>query len=137
LGKITLATTILLQHEVLFISNLSYNFLEAGDTSLQQWETFEGIINIIGDVNKDLERSVGEQFPFNNNQGQNLTSWSESTSDLYRPNDCHFSAKLVPTFADRGCPVVSATDTYCCILDFLDRSRYFFFQAAPQLYSRG
>jgi hypothetical protein len=28
-------------------------------------------------------------------------------------------------------------DPYGHILDFLDRSRYFFFQAAPQLYSRG
>jgi hypothetical protein len=28
-----------------------------------------------------------------------------------RPNDRHLSAKLVPTFADRGCRVVSATDT--------------------------
>jgi hypothetical protein len=28
---------------------------------------------------------------------------------------------LVPTFADRGCRVVSATDPYGRILDFLDR----------------
>jgi hypothetical protein len=28
-------------------------------------------------------------------------------------------------------------DPYVHILDFLDRSRYFFFQVAPQLYSRG
>jgi hypothetical protein len=33
--------------------------------------------------------------------------------------------------------VVSVTDPYGRILGFLDRSRYFFFQAAPQLYSRG
>jgi Na+/H+ antiporter NhaD/arsenite permease-like protein len=33
--------------------------------------------------------------------------------------------------------VVSVTDPYCRILGFLDRSRYFFFQVAPQLYSRG
>jgi hypothetical protein len=33
--------------------------------------------------------------------------------------------------------MVSTTDPYSCILDFLDRSRYFFFQVAPQLYSRG
>jgi hypothetical protein len=47
------------------------------------------------------------------------------------------SAKLVPTFADRACRVVSTTDPYCRIFDFLDRSRYVFFQVAPQLYSRG
>jgi hypothetical protein len=33
--------------------------------------------------------------------------------------------------------VVSATDPYGSNLDFLDRSRYFFFQVIPQLYSRG
>jgi hypothetical protein len=31
-------------------------------------------------------------------------------------------------FADRGCHVVSVTDPYGRILDFLDRSLYFFFQ---------
>jgi hypothetical protein len=41
------------------------------------------------------------------------------------------------TFADRGCRVVSATDPYGRILGFLDRSRYYFFQVVPQLYSRG
>jgi hypothetical protein len=39
-------------------------------------------------------------------------------------------------FADSGCHVVSVTDTYGRILGFLDRNRYFFFQVAPQLYSR-
>jgi hypothetical protein len=33
--------------------------------------------------------------------------------------------------------VVSATDAHGRILGFLDRSRYYFFQVAPQLYSRG
>jgi hypothetical protein len=33
--------------------------------------------------------------------------------------------------------VVSATNPHGRILGFLDRSRYFFFQVAPQLYSRG
>jgi hypothetical protein len=35
------------------------------------------------------------------------------------------------------CCVVSTTDPYGCIIWFLDRSRYYFFQVAPQLYSRG
>jgi hypothetical protein len=39
----------------------------------------------------------------------------------------------VPTFADRGCRVVSAADPHGRILCFLDRSRYYFFQVAPQL----
>jgi hypothetical protein len=33
--------------------------------------------------------------------------------------------------------MVSVTDPYCRIVEFLDWSRYFFFQVAPQLYSRG
>jgi hypothetical protein len=36
--------------------------------------------------------------------------------------DRHLSAKLVPTFADRGCHVVSVTDPYGHILGFLDRT---------------
>jgi hypothetical protein len=36
-------------------------------------------------------------------------------------------------FADEECRVVSAADPYGRNLGFLDRSRYFFFQAAPQL----
>jgi hypothetical protein len=42
--------------------------------------------------------------------------------------------EVVPTFADRGCCVVSAADHPGRILGFLDRSRYYFFQVAPQLY---
>jgi hypothetical protein len=45
--------------------------------------------------------------------------------------------EVVPTFADRGCCVVSATDPPVVSLGFLDRSRYCFFQVAPQLASRG
>jgi hypothetical protein len=67
----------------------------------------------------------------------NLTPWPESVNELYRPRDRRLSAKLLPTFADGGCHVVSVTDPYGPILDFLNRSRYFFFQVAPQLYSRG
>jgi hypothetical protein len=59
------------------------------------------------------------------------------TSELYRPSDHRLSAKLVPTFSNRGCRMVSATDPHGRFLGFLDWSRYFFFQVAPQLYSRG
>jgi hypothetical protein len=64
------------------------------------------------------------------------TPWSESASDLYRPSDRRLSAKRLPTFADRRCLVVIVTDPYGRIIGFLDRNRYFFFQVAPQLYSR-
>jgi hypothetical protein len=70
-------------------------------------------------------------------QTNNKTPWPESASELYRPNDRRLSAKLVTTFADRGSHVVSVTDPCGRILGFLDRSRYFFFKVAPQLYSRG
>jgi hypothetical protein len=35
------------------------------------------------------------------------------------------AACRLPTFADRGCHVVSVTDPYVRILGFLDRSHYF------------
>jgi hypothetical protein len=66
-----------------------------------------------------------------------LTPWHESVSELYRPSDRRLSAKLVQTFADSGCHVVSAMNPYSCNLDFLDWSSYCFFRAAPQLYSWG
>jgi hypothetical protein len=40
----------------------------------------------------------------------NYTPCLESASELYPPSDRRLSAKWVPTFADRGCHVVSATD---------------------------
>jgi hypothetical protein len=64
------------------------------------------------------------------------TPWPKSASELYRPSHRRLLAKLVPTFADRGCHMVSVTDPYGRILGFPDLSRYFFFQVAPQLYSR-
>jgi hypothetical protein len=49
------------------------------------------------------------------------TPWPESTSELYQPSDSRLSAKLMTTFADRGCHVVSVTDPHGRILGFLDR----------------
>jgi hypothetical protein len=63
--------------------------------------------------------------------------WPESASEQYRPSDRPLSAKLVPTFAARGSYVVNTMDPRGRILGFLDRSRYFSFQVAAQLYSRG
>jgi hypothetical protein len=41
----------------------------------------------------------------------------------------------MPSFADAGVPRgVNVTDPYGRILVFLDRSRYCFFQVAPQMY---
>jgi hypothetical protein len=38
-----------------------------------------------------------------------ITPWFESASELYRPSDRRLLAKLVTTFAVRGCRVISAT----------------------------
>jgi hypothetical protein len=54
-----------------------------------------------------------------------------------RPSDLRISTKSVSTFADRGCPAISAADPYGGSLGFLAQSRNFPFQVAPQLYSRG
>jgi hypothetical protein len=63
------------------------------------------------------------------------TPWSESASELYQPNDTRLSAKCQLLWIE-GCSVASETDPYGRNLGFLDRSRYFFFQLAPELYSR-
>jgi hypothetical protein len=75
--------------------------------------------------------------PFKSSLIDRRTPWSQSASELCRPSDCRLSTKLVPIFADRGCCVLSATDTHGRVLGFLDRSRYYFFQVVPQLHSRG
>jgi hypothetical protein len=61
----------------------------------------------------------------------------QSAGGPFLSSDRRLSAKLVPAFADRECRVVSATDPQGRILGFLGRSRYYFFQVAPQLSSRG
>jgi CBS-domain-containing membrane protein len=49
------------------------------------------------------------------------TLWPESASKLYRSSDRRLSAKLVPTFADRGCHVISVTDSCGHFLGSVDR----------------
>jgi hypothetical protein len=63
------------------------------------------------------------------------TPW-ESASELYRPSDRRLSTKLVPTFADRGCHVVSVMDPFGCNLDFLERSCYFFLPSSSSVLLR-
>jgi hypothetical protein len=72
-----------------------------------------------------------------NTQKKKKKSLPWSVSELYRPGDRRLSVKLVPMFADSGCRVVSAMDRHGHIIVFLYRSRCYFFQVAPQLYSRG
>jgi hypothetical protein len=68
----------------------------------------------------------------NNNNNNSVALVLERTIQ----RDRRLSAKLVPTFWDRECRVVRATDLYGRILGFLDWSRSFIFQVAPQLHSR-
>jgi hypothetical protein len=65
------------------------------------------------------------------------TPGPKPVSELYQQSDHRMLEKLVPIFAERGYYMVSAADPYGHILAFPDWSRYFFFQVAPQLYSRG
>jgi hypothetical protein len=46
------------------------------------------------------------------NKQTKQTPWPESANELYRPSDSRLSAKFVPTFADRECPLDSVTDHY-------------------------
>lgn len=41
------------------------------------------------------------------------TLWPESMSKLCHPSNRHLLERLVPTFADTGCHVVSAADPLC------------------------
>jgi hypothetical protein len=64
------------------------------------------------------------QFPCENNcTFAKKTPWPEYASELYPQSNHRLSAKLVPTFADRECHVVSVEVPYGRILGFLDRSR--------------
>jgi hypothetical protein len=84
---------------------------------------------------------VGVTNPYGRNLGfldlhvgiGNLTPWPESASELYRLSDRRLSAKIVPTFANRGSHVVSVMDPYGRIVDFLDR-HYFLPTCIKQFY---
>jgi hypothetical protein len=63
---------------------------------------------------------------------KNSVAWvRERTIPAERPP---LVGEVSAKFADRGCHVVSLTDPYGRILGFIDLSRYFFFQVAPQMW---
>jgi hypothetical protein len=74
-----------------------------------------------------------ESMLYTKQTNKKQTPWSESANELYRPNDSRLSAKLLPTFADRGCHVVSVTNPYGRILGVLYRSRYFFLPSTSSI----
>jgi hypothetical protein len=81
-------------------------------------------------------QSPEDEYNNNNNISNNDNSVA-LVRERTMASDRRSSAKLVPTFAGRRCQVVSMTDPYGRIPGFIDRDIYFFFQVAPQLYSRG
>jgi hypothetical protein len=103
---------------VAYISHSTWNVVMFSHTPHMRYGTRLGLIR------RESRRMEGRRPP-----------WPESASGIYRPSNCCLSAKLVPTFADRGCQVVSVTDPYARNLAFIDRGRYFLCQVAPQLYS--
>jgi hypothetical protein len=56
--------------------------------------------------------SNSQNSSWNIRRTKNWTPWPQSASELYRPSERRLSAKLVPTFVDRGCCVVSATNSH-------------------------
>jgi hypothetical protein len=58
--------------------------------------------------NSDLTSQGTHYISMTNKQ----TPWFQYASELYRPSDRRLSVKLVPTSADRGCRVVSATNPH-------------------------
>jgi hypothetical protein len=78
---------------------------------------------LLGECNTKTGKEDIFKATIENDIPKKKTPWSESASELYRPSDRRLSAKLLPTFADKGCHVFSVTDPYGRILD---RSRYFY-----------
>jgi hypothetical protein len=66
-----------------------------------------------------------------------LRGFSPQANYIEWESDRRLSAKLVPTFADREVSSGQSDGAHGRILGSLDRSRYYFFQVAPQLYSQG
>jgi hypothetical protein len=83
---------------------------------------WQGLITDLKITNRDSEIPVMQMAYFRFNFGTRVA--------YDRRDNCAL-------FADRRCRVVRVTDPYSRILGFLDRSSYFFFQVARQLYSRG
>jgi hypothetical protein len=71
------------------------------------------------------------------NKPNKQTPWSESASELYWPSDRRLSAKLVPTFADRGVPRGQRDGSLRPCSRFSRPEPLLLYQVGSQLYSRG
>jgi hypothetical protein len=111
----------------------------SGDPSrVQCWVLRQAIANIFRQ-NMPLLRvaSLYQIIQHHITKDRYLHKKQDSVSPRANYTDRRLSAKLVRTFADRGCHGVSVKNTYGRNLGFIDWSHYFFFQVAPQLYSWG
>jgi hypothetical protein len=88
--------------------------------SSQRSVSFSEVDGIMSQKIKLLVRTSKEAFRNQDCEKQNLRGLSPQ-SKLYQPRDRRMSAKLVPTFVDRGCHVVSMTNPYGRNLIFLGR----------------
>jgi hypothetical protein len=68
------------------------------------------------------------------NNNNSVALFRERTIPTERPRH---GGEVSANFCGTGCRVVRAADPYVSNLGLLDRSNYFFFQVAPQFYSRG
>jgi hypothetical protein len=57
-----------------------------------------------------LKNILTKKYIFINIYKQTKNPWPEYASEIYRPSDRRLSAKLVQTFADRECHVVTPAD---------------------------
>jgi hypothetical protein len=103
-----------------FVAEVSTNFLTDSGSHVV------GVTDPYGHILAFLERTTTT----NNNNDVALVH--ERTISTERPP---LVAEVSTNFlTDSGCHVVSVTDPFGRILGCLDRSHYFFFQVAPQLY---
>jgi hypothetical protein len=70
----------------------------------------ETIAEVEGEAAHDLYNTYPLRRP--TNALTNKLRGFKSASELYRQGDRRLSTKLVPTFAERGCRVVDATDSH-------------------------
>jgi hypothetical protein len=91
-----------------------------------------GRLTIITDIMSIATVSVGPaiawEVPVLRHTNKTNSVDLKPASELYRLRDLRLSAKLVSTFVDRGCCVVSTTNPYGHILDFLDGTATFSFK---------
>jgi hypothetical protein len=68
--------------------------------------------NIWKKENRNSISTFPETCLYGANKNKNMNSLALVYERIYRRSDCHLSSKLVQTFTDRGCHMVSAVDLH-------------------------